>query len=197
MHKFCSYSRSQSGKFANFTTADHKVLGEGSESRNNHRYALVVIILSVQNKNFSGDPEEPSEVLGADEKWFTLIIAWHFASIVKNCPGIIVRQHHPDRKQMGLLREQCVESRKGHLRYCCNQVWTMSGGGKTQDEMWFGIPLNGPVIPFGAMFEYHPISEKDLSRLHHFGSKSLARYIPWKCIKRWENLEKRHTDRGH
>ena len=41
---------------------------------------------------------------------------------------IIVRQHHTDRKQMGLLRDQCVELRKGHLRFCCNQVWMKNGG---------------------------------------------------------------------
>ena len=38
---------------------------------------------------------------------------------------------------------------------------------------WFGVPLDGPVIPFGAMFEYHPISAEDLSRLHQFGPKVL------------------------
>ena len=35
------------------------------------------------------------------------------------------------------------------------------------------MPFNGPVIPFGAMFEYHPISAKDQSRLHQFGPKVL------------------------
>ena len=35
------------------------------------------------------------------------------------------------------------------------------------------MPLNGPVIPFGAMVEYHPTSAKDISRLHQFGSKVL------------------------
>ena len=38
--------------------------------------------------------------------------------------------------------------------------------GKTPYERRFGIPFNGPVIPFGAMVEYHPISAKDISRLH-------------------------------
>ena len=42
--------------------------------------------------------------------------------------------------------------------------------GKTPYERRFGKPFNGPVIPFGAMVEYHPISAKDLSRLlHQFG----------------------------
>ena len=34
-------------------------------------------------------------------------------------------------------------------------------------------PLNGPVIPFGAKVEYHPIAAKDISRLHQFGAKVL------------------------
>ena len=36
-----------------------------------------------------------------------------------------------------------------------------------------GMPFDGPVIPFGAMVEYHPISAKDQSRLHQFGAKVL------------------------
>ena len=35
------------------------------------------------------------------------------------------------------------------------------------------MPFDGPVIPFGAMVEYHPISERDISRLHQFGPKVL------------------------
>ena len=35
------------------------------------------------------------------------------------------------------------------------------------------MPFNGPVIPFGAMVECHPISAKDQSRLHQFGAKVL------------------------
>ena len=47
-------------------------------------------------------------------------------------------------------------------------------GGKTPYERRFGIPFNGPGIPFGAMVEYHPISAKDTSRLHQFGPKVLS-----------------------
>ena len=45
--------------------------------------------------------------------------------------------------------------------------------GKTPYERRVGIPFNGQVIPFGAIVEYHPISAKDLSRLHQFGAKVL------------------------
>ena len=53
---------------------------------------------------------------------------------------------------------------------------------KTPYERRFGMPFDGPVIPFGAMVEYRPISAKDPSRLHQFGPKSLARYISRLCI---------------
>ena len=62
--------------FGDLITADHKVLGEGRESRNSHRCAVVVQdlatqldpIVSVQNKNFSRNGEEPDEVRGADKE---------------------------------------------------------------------------------------------------------------------------------
>ena len=124
-------------KFGDIITADHKVLSEGSESRDNNRYAgsgtrfgnSVVTIPPVQYRNFSGDPEETNEVPGADEEATSHLhrqILRILANPV-NYPGIMVRQHHTDQKQMRLLREQCVELRKGQLRYCCNQVWTITG----------------------------------------------------------------------
>ena len=48
----------------------------------------------MQNKNFSGNPEEPTDVPGADQgnqKSFTLTILEKFATPVKKYPGIIVR----------------------------------------------------------------------------------------------------------
>ena len=70
-------------------------------------------------------------------------------------------------------REQCAESRKGHLRYCCNQVWRKKKVGgfhgmlllfakhtrslvwwedKTLEERRFGEPCKGPIMPFRAQF---------------------------------------------
>ena len=37
----------------------------------------------------------------------------------------------------------------------------------------FGKPFEGPVIPFGSLIEYHPITSKDQSRIHQFGKKVL------------------------
>ena len=131
-----------------------------------------------------------------NQKSFIQTIPWNLASLVKNYPAIIVRQHHTDQKQMGLLREECVELRKGHLRYCCNQVWTKNGGRIPWNaaaicetfkifclmgrhlERRFGKPFNGPVIPFGAMV-------------------SLARCIPRLYVLYAVNVEGRHYGRRH
>ena len=42
---------------------------------------------------------------------------------------------------------------------------------KTPCGKRFGKTLDGPVIPFEAMVEYHPLSAEDLSRLHQCGPK--------------------------
>ena len=59
--------------FGDLITADHKVLSDNCESRNNHRYAVVVQDLATQwiqaypckNKNFTRNPEKLAKVPGA------------------------------------------------------------------------------------------------------------------------------------
>ena len=106
--------------FGDLITADHKVLSEGCESRNKHPICSRGAGLghpmdpgvSVQKQKFTRNPEKLAKVPGTREetqKSFTLTILWNSAKLVKISPGIIARQHHTDRKQMGLLREQCAE----------------------------------------------------------------------------------------
>ena len=122
-------------------------------------------------------------------KSFTLTIPWNLANYVKNYPGIIVRQRHTDQKQLGLLHEQCVEWKKGHLRCYCSlaldtNCWPIQWNVTPICETFkisclmarhpmkgrAELPFNGPAIPFGAMVEYHLFfSAKDLFRLHQFG----------------------------
>ena len=52
-------------------------------------------------------------------------------------------------------------------------VTDLLSDGKTPYERRFGMPFDGPVTPFGARVEYHPISAKGQSRLHQFGAKVL------------------------
>ena len=107
---------------------------------------------------------------------------------MKIYPGIIEPQHLIDPRRMALLKERYAEEREGRLLYCCNQDWMKKGGPilwnafatsdmsktpwqmqKTPHGRRFGEPFRRPIISFGAMSEYHPISTRDLSRLHHFG----------------------------
>ena len=63
--------------FGDLITADHKVLSDSCESRNTHRYAVVVQDLTTQsiqaypckNKNFTGNTEKLAKVLGT--RWET------------------------------------------------------------------------------------------------------------------------------
>ena len=48
--------------------------------------------------------------------------------------------------------------------------------GKTPYERRFGKLFKGPIIPFGAIVEYCPISAKDQSRLQQFDAKVYQEY---------------------
>ena len=52
-------------------------------------------------------------------------------------------------------------------------VTDLLSDGKTPYERRIGQPFKGPIIPFGSLVEYHPITAKDQSRIHQFGKKVL------------------------
>ena len=52
-------------------------------------------------------------------------------------------------------------------------VTDLLSDGKTHHERRFGQPFKGPIVPFGSLVEYHPITAKDQSRIHQFGKKVL------------------------
>ena len=56
------------------------------------------------------------------------------------------------------------------LTYLRN-VTDLLSDGKTPYERRFGQPFKGPIIPFGSLVEYNPITAKDQSRIHQFGKK--------------------------
>ena len=97
-------------------TADHKVLSDNCESRNNHRYAVVVQDLATQwiraKPKLHKKPREACKSSWnprGNQKSFTLTIPWNSAKLVKISPGIIARLHHTDRRLMVLRKEQCAE----------------------------------------------------------------------------------------
>ena len=112
-------SRTSCRKIGDLLTADHKVLSECCESRNSHRYAVVVQDLATQwiqsypckqklLRKHKGACKSSWSQIG-NLKSCTLTIPWNSAKLVKIFPGIIARRHHIDQKQMLLPKEQCAE----------------------------------------------------------------------------------------
>ena len=94
----------------------------------------------------------------------------------------------PHRSETNVIAERALRRvKEGHLRYCCNQVWTMKGGRipwhvtAICETLKIHCPIgrhhmrggSGQRLPFGALVGYHPISAKDLSKLHQLGPKVL------------------------
>ena len=135
--------------FGDLITADHKILTEESES---HKQSSIEPLwykiwqLSGYNPTRVKQKLPRRPRIAQWSSWsrrgsktsFILTIPYTLASLLKNYPGIIVRQRHTDQKQMGLLREQCVEWKKGHLRYWLSAkhsrslVWC-------QDTIWKAV----------------------------------------------------------
>ena len=152
-------------------------------------------IPSVQNKKFSGDRKDFTKVpraVAKTECYKNEQFRWNLSNLVKIHHGIIEHQHRTDPRRMLLLKKRYAEKRKDLQQYCRNLAWMekwwadstecycnlrnaldLLADGKTPYERRFEEPLKGPIIPFGAMVEYHPISTWDLSRLHQFGKKVL------------------------
>ena len=81
--------------FGALITADHKVLSEESDSRDNHRYAVEVQDLATQTR----DPEEPNEVPGDDEETKSHL-HWQFLRIWQVFRGIILESLYVNTTQI-------------------------------------------------------------------------------------------------
>ena len=87
--------------------------------------------------------------------------------------------------QSGLDEKWWVDSTEC---YCyLRNIQDLLSDGKTPYERRFGEPFQLPVIPFGAMVEYLPVSAEDQSRLHQFGAKVLPGKFPVMHCTRWES----------
>ena len=74
-----------------------------------------------------------------------------------------------------LLQSGVDESWWAHSLECYTYVRSVTdllSDGKTPCERRFGQPFKGPIIPFGSLVEYHPISAIG-PRIHQFGKKTL------------------------
>ena len=186
--------------FGDLVTPDHKVLSEGSESRNSHRYAVVVQDLATQwRQSYPCKTKTSQETQKSLMKFLEptrkpkVIYTDNSLEFDKSCEESS-RNHRsstPHRSETHGTAERAIrrvkEGKSAVLLlsgldndrwadslecYCClRNIQDKLSDGKTPYERRFGMPFSGPAIPFGAKVEYHPISAKDQSRLHQFGAK--------------------------
>ena len=106
-------------KFGDLITADHKVLGDSCESRNNHRYAVVVQDLATQwiqaypcKTKTSQETQRSLQKFLEPDRNPKVIYTDNSLEFGKACGDLswnIARLHPTDRRLMGLLKEQCAE----------------------------------------------------------------------------------------
>ena len=117
------YSRAQRGNILVTWSLQIAVLSEESESRSNHRFAVPVI--SVQNKNFTRNPENFAKVLGTREETKSLL-HWQFLWIRQILWRSLLESWHFDttqiRNKWDCWKSSAQSWMKVPLQYCCNQV---------------------------------------------------------------------------
>ena len=73
--------------------------------------------------------------------------------------------------------------------YCyLRNVQDLLADGKTPYERRFGESFEGPIIPFGALVEYLPNSERRQSDNSSIRKESITRNLSRLCFDRGENL---------
>ena len=205
-------------------TADHKILSEGSESRNNRRYAVVV-----QNLATEWEQSNPSKTKTSQETQKNLmkfleptrkpkvIYTENSLKFGKLCEELSWNHSTstPHRSETNVIAERAVRRVKEGTSavllqssldnewwadsmecYCyLRNIQDLLSDGKTPYERRFGMPFNGPVIPFGCNGRVSPFFCERHIGATSSRSKSLARYISRLCIVRGANLERRPFDR--
>ena len=188
--------------FGDLITADHKVLSDNCESRNNHRHAVVVQDLATQwiqaypckNKT-SQETQRSLQKFLEPERKPKVIYTDNSLEFGKACEDLSWNHctSTPHRSETNGIAERAVRRVKEGtsavlLQSRLNESWwadsmecytylrnvtDLLSDGKTPYERRFGQPFKGPIIPFGSLVEYHPVTAKDQSRIHQFGKEVL------------------------
>ena len=186
--------------FGDLITADHKIVSEGCESRNNHRHAVVVQDLATQwiqsylckTKTSQETQKSLQKFLEPNRKPKVLYNdnSLEFGKACEDLSGNHCTST-PHRSETNGIAERAVRRVKEGtsavlLQSGLNESWWADSvecythlrniqdllcDGKTPYERRFGQPFKGPIIPFVSLVEYYPISANDQSRIHQFGKK--------------------------
>ena len=171
--------------FGDLITAGHKILSDGSESRNNHRFAIVVQdsatqwIQSFQYKTKTSQETERSlqkflepslkpKVIYTDN---SLRLSKACADLSWNhCTSTLHRSENKGIAERAVRRIEegtsamLLQSATGENWwadsmecYCyLRNIQDRMSDGKIPYEGRFGEPLKGSIVPFGSLVEYHP-----------------------------------------
>ena len=188
-------------KFGCLITADHKVLSDNCESRNNHRYAVVVQDLATQwiqaypckNKTSHETQRSLQKILEPDKNPKVIYIdnsfefdqacedlSWnHCTSTPHRSETNGTAERAVRRVKEGtsavLLQSGLNESWWGDSMECytnLRNVTCLLSAGKTPYERRFGQPCKGPFVPFGSL-----VAAKVKSRVHQFVQKVLPGFF--------------------
>ena len=171
--------------FGDLITADHKVLSDNCESRNNHRYAVVVQDLATQwiqaypcKTKTSQEIQRSLQIFLEPDRKSKVIYTDNSLEFGKSCEDLS-RNHctsTPHRSETNGIAERAVcRVKEGTsavmLQSGSNESWwadsmecytfqrnvtDLFSDGKTPCERRFRQPFKGPIIPLGSLFEYHP-----------------------------------------
>ena len=180
---------SRAEKIGDLITAHHKVPNDNCESRNNHRYAVLVQDLAAQwLQSYLCTTKTSQETQKSLQKFLEptrqpkVIYTDNSLEFRKSCEESSWNHctSTPQRSGTSAVAERARCSIKGGtsavlLQSGLDNEWMadsmecncylrnipdLLSDGKTPHERRFGVPFDGPGIPFGAMVEYHPISAK-------------------------------------
>ena len=192
----------RAANFGDLITADHKVLSDNCESRNNHRYAVVVQDLATQwiqaypcKTKTSQETQRSLQKFLEPDRNPEVIHTDNSLEFSKACEDLSWNHctSTPRRSETNGIAERAVRRVKEGtsavlLQSGLNESWwadsmefytylrnvtDLLSDGKTPYERRFGQPFKGPNIPFGSLVEYQPFTAKDQSRIHQFGKKVL------------------------
>ena len=174
----------RAANFGDLITADHKVLSDNSESRNNHRYEVVVQDLATQwiqaypckNKT-SQETQRSLQKFLEPERKPKVIYTDNSLEFGKACEDLSWNHctSTPNRSETNGIAERAVRRLKEGtsavlLQSGPNESWwadslecytylrnvtDLLSDGKTPYERRFGQPFQGTIIPFGSLVEYH------------------------------------------
>ena len=179
----------RAASFGDLKTADHKVMSDNCESRNNNRYAVVVQDFTTQwiqaypckNKT-SQETQRSLQKFLEPEREPKVIYTDNSLEVGKACEDLSWNHctSTPHRSDTDGIAERAVRRVKGTsavlLQSGLNESWWADSMEcytylRNVTDLLSEQPFEEPIIPFGSLVECHPIIAKDQSRIDQFGKK--------------------------